>query len=125
MRSRILSPLIPLLAALAPLAAAQSAAAPAALPATASEAARSAAKSEQAMVALVARLKASYVFIGGGSGVLISADGLMITNHHVAGSSKHWAVRVGTKMYPAEVLGTDPYGDITLLKLDKAEHLPF
>ena len=74
---------------------------------------------------LAERLARAYVFIGGGSGVLISADGLMLTNHHVAGASRRWQVRVGTQLYQADVLGSDPRGDIMLLQLRAARDLPF
>ena len=89
-----------------------------------SPAVRSAMEAEQAVVNIIRKLVPSYVFIGGGSGVLISADGLMLTNHHVAHSSKRWRVRVGSKFYQADVLGSDPRGDITLLQLKDAQKLP-
>lgn len=73
----------------------------------------------------VQRMVPAYVFIGGGSGVLVSADGLMVTNHHVAESSKTWQVQLaGGKIYAADVLGHDPRGDLTLLKLRQAKDLP-
>src|SRR5271154_7171712 len=80
-------------------------------------------KTEQALAATIQRFEQAYVFIGGGSGVLISDDGLMLTNDHVAKSSKKWLVRNGTKNYKADVLGTDPGGDITLLKLQDARNM--
>ena len=65
------------------------------------------------------------MFIGGGSGVIVSPDGFMLTNDHVAGESKHWTVRVGTKLYDANIVGDDPVGDITLLKIEGAKDMPF
>jgi S1-C subfamily serine protease len=82
-------------------------------------------KTEQALSATIQRFEQAYVFIGGGSGVLISDDGLMLTNDHVAKSSKRWLVRNGTKNYTADVLGIDPGGDITLLKLKDAKNMPY
>src|SRR5689334_4753743 len=82
-------------------------------------------QSEQAMMATIAKLKQVYVFIGGGSGVLISADGLMLTNFHVAKDSQHWTVRVNSKFYDADTVGSDPRGDIVLLKLKDVKNLPF
>ena len=38
------------------------------------------------MRAFTARLLASYVFVGTGSGVVVSADGMVLTNHHVIDS---------------------------------------
>ncbi len=90
-----------------------------------SPAVRRAQELEKALVGTIKKSVGSYVFIGGGSGVLISADGLMLTNHHVVTETKHWNVRVGNKMYKADVLGSDPHGDITLLKLKDATALPF
>jgi S1-C subfamily serine protease len=73
----------------------------------------------------VQRMVPAYVFIGGGSGVLVSADGLLLTNHHVAESSKTWQVQLaGGKIYTADVLGHDPRGDLSLLKLRQAKDLP-
>jgi len=84
-----------------------------------------AAKLEQALSATIKRIVKTYVFIGGGSGVLISSDGMMLTNHHVAGSSKKWVVRVGEKQYQAHMLGTDPHGDISLLQLQNVKDMPY
>jgi len=98
----------------------------AATPATApAPVAEEAAKLEQALSATIKRVVKTYVFIGGGSGVLISSDGLMLTNHHVAGTSKKWSVRVGDKQYQAHMLGTDPRGDISLLQLQNVKELPY
>jgi S1-C subfamily serine protease len=80
---------------------------------------------ERVLVEAARRVAPAFVFIGGGSGVMISADGLMLTNHHVAGSSKNWQVRVGDKLHKARVLGVDPYGDIALLQLENAAKMPF
>ncbi|MCG3179886.1 MAG: hypothetical protein BIFFINMI_02236 [Phycisphaerae bacterium] len=68
-----------------------------------------------------------YVFIGGGSGAVISPDGLMITNNHVAGSAKTWKVKlVDGKTYVADLLGTAPETDLAVLKLRKApEPMPY
>ncbi|MBI3832630.1 MAG: trypsin-like peptidase domain-containing protein [Planctomycetes bacterium] len=100
-------------------------AARAAAPSAPSGAVAEARKIEQAWSETIQKIEPAYVFIGGGSGVLISADGLMLTNHHVAGSGKRWPVRVGTKTYTANVLGTDPRGDITLLQLQNVKDMPF
>ncbi|MCX7806100.1 MAG: trypsin-like peptidase domain-containing protein [Planctomycetota bacterium] len=80
---------------------------------------------QRALGALIEKLSRSFVFIGGGSGVLISPDGWFLTNHHVAGSSKRWMVRVGGRLYKAELAGTDPRGDVALLKIEGASGMPF
>ena len=45
--------------------------------------------------ATIKKFVPAYVFIGGGSGVVISPDGLMVTNDHVATMAKKWPVRIG------------------------------
>ncbi|MBI4833941.1 MAG: trypsin-like peptidase domain-containing protein [Planctomycetes bacterium] len=70
----------------------------------------------------------SYVFIGGGSGVIISADGYVLTNYHVIEKSKADKLEAYTangKSYEAKIIGYDPRGDIALLKLNAKEDLPY
>jgi serine protease Do len=62
---------------------------------------------------------------GLGSGFIISPDGYILTNDHVAGNAKEITVTLTNgKKYPAEMIGTDLVSDISLLKI-KAEGLPF
>ncbi len=62
---------------------------------------------------------------GLGSGFLISDDGYIITNDHVAGNAtKIIVTMVGGKQYDAKIIGTDPTSDIALLKIDGSK-LPF
>lgn len=62
---------------------------------------------------------------GMGSGVIISADGYIVTNNHVIkGSDKIEVVLNNQKSYIAELIGTDPNTDVALLKID-ADNLPF
>lgn len=64
--------------------------------------------------------------IGGGSGFLVSADGLIVTNKHVvADESASYTVFTndGTK-YEAEVIARDPANDIAVIKI-KGSNLPF
>ena len=56
---------------------------------------------------------------GGGSGVLISADGYAITNYHVTsgcGTFMKCGLSDG-KLYDAVIVGIDPTGDIALIQL--------
>jgi serine protease Do len=62
---------------------------------------------------------------GLGSGVIISADGLILTNNHVAEAGDDIKVRIGDhgQQYKAKVVGNDPSSDVALLKID-AKNLP-
>lgn len=84
---------------------------------------------EAARIAVIDKVSKTFVAIGGGSGVIISEDGLILTNHHVAGSrpvGSTWIVtRPGGVFERAKILGTDPRGDITLLKMEKDGPYPF
>jgi len=79
---------------------------------------------------LCVRVRPAFVFIGGGSGVIIRPDGLMLTNDHVIGRKRSFTVRIGDgRSFKAKVLGTDPVGDLAALKLEvpegqKVPHLP-
>ena len=60
----------------------------------------------------------------GGSGVIISDDGYIVTNNHVVENSTKLRVKLndGT-VYDAKIIGTDPTTDIALIKVE-AEGLP-
>ncbi len=61
-----------------------------------------------------------------GSGFIISPDGYVVTNEHVAGDSKSVrCVLYSKEEVDAKVVGVDPYTDIAVLKLEtKSENLP-
>lgn len=60
-----------------------------------------------------------------GSGFIISADGYIVTNDHVAGNATEIVVTLTNgKHYNAKVIGTDAAGDICLLKID-GKNLPY
>jgi serine protease Do len=61
-----------------------------------------------------------------GSGFIISADGLIVTNNHVVKNAKTVSVTLtdGTVL-PAKVIGTDPRTDIAVLKVSASHPLPF
>ena len=62
---------------------------------------------------------------GLGSGFIISPDGYIVTNDHVAGNATEITVTMTDgKHYKANVVGTDPVTDICLLKVD-ASDLPY
>ncbi|HET7219646.1 MAG TPA: PDZ domain-containing protein [Vicinamibacterales bacterium] len=53
-----------------------------------------------------------------GSGTIITADGHVITNHHVAGRTRAITCTLASREeIPAELVGTDPLSDIAILKL--------
>ncbi len=56
---------------------------------------------------------------GTGSGAIISADGYIVTNHHVAGRGSRITIRMSDREeLPATLVGTDPLSDLTVLKFD-------
>lgn len=64
--------------------------------------------------------------MGTGSGVIINADGYIITNNHVINNSDELSVTLNNnKTYKAEIVGSDPKTDIALLKIKADEDLPF
>ena len=63
--------------------------------------------------------------IATGSGVIISADGYVVTNNHVVQNANRLEVTLNDKRtYEATVIGTDPTTDLALVKID-GEDLPF
>lgn len=54
-----------------------------------------------------------------GSGFIIDAKGIVVTNNHVIQGAEDILVRVdGDKEYKAKVIGTDPLSDIAVLKIE-------
>ena len=61
-----------------------------------------------------------------GSGVVITPEGHVITNHHVAGHAKQLKCTFANKEeIEAELVGTDPLTDIAVIKLQPAEQRTF
>jgi serine protease Do len=53
-----------------------------------------------------------------GSGVIISPDGYVVTNHHVAGKARWLSCTLANREeVSAKLIGTDPLSDIALIKL--------
>ncbi len=63
--------------------------------------------------------------IGGGSGFIVSSDGLIVTNKHVVADkdASYTVLTNDGKKYNAKVLARDPLKDIAILKI-KAKNLP-
>ncbi|CAN5377823.1 hypothetical protein BH11ARM1_BH11ARM1_08900 [soil metagenome] len=56
---------------------------------------------------------------GTGSGVILSADGVIITNNHVVADAEQVKVRLPDhRTFVAKVLGTDPRADLAVIKID-------
>ncbi len=66
-----------------------------------------------------------YYGAGAGTGMIISSDGLMLTNYHVVSGSEDVQITVSDtgKTYTAHVLGHDATHDIALLQIDDAKDL--
>ncbi len=88
---------------------------------------------ERRRVQTIARIAPSVVCVmppggqGGGSGVLVSADGYAISNYHVTSGCGNF-MKCGLndgKLYDAVIVGVDPTGDIALIKLLGREDFPF
>ncbi|HEY0136824.1 MAG TPA: trypsin-like peptidase domain-containing protein [Nannocystis sp.] len=61
---------------------------------------------------------------GMGSGVILSSDGLVVTNHHVVDDAEKLEVKLADgRMFNAKVLGSDPLTDIALIQLEGAKGL--
>lgn len=62
---------------------------------------------------------------GMGSGVIITPDGYIVTNHHVIkGASEVEITLNNNKTYTADIVGSSPENDVALLKID-AENLDY
>jgi len=62
---------------------------------------------------------------GGGSGFVVRADGLIVTNYHVVEDADEVTVRLQGREYAAKVVGTDPPTDLALLKVDVGHDLEY
>ncbi len=63
---------------------------------------------------------------GSGSGVIITANGYILTNNHVVTNAKKHGIKVqlsDTREYKAKLIGTDKYTDLAVIKID-ADNLP-
>jgi serine protease Do len=62
---------------------------------------------------------------GSGSGVIINADGHLLTNNHVVDGAKEVTVTLANQqVYPARVVGRDAKTDLAVLKIDAKQALP-
>ncbi len=64
--------------------------------------------------------------LSSGSGVIISAEGYIVTNQHVIERSNQIEITLGDKRnYSAKVVGEDEASDLALLKITTPDKLPF
>ncbi len=88
----------------------------------------------QAVTGIIDRVGASVVRIdirrngkpaGSGSGVIVSPDGLVLTNSHVVQGAKQAKVTtLDGRSLSGRVLGDDPDTDLALIRIDEDTHLP-
>lgn len=70
-------------------------------------------------------LRGGAIGASSGSGVILSADGYIVTNNHVVEDADEYYVTLSDKReFEAELVGTDPSTDLALLKIE-AEDLPY
>jgi S1-C subfamily serine protease len=62
---------------------------------------------------------------GAGSGVVVTADGVLLTSAHVvAGTDRATAIFVDGREVPARVVGRDPLSDLAVIRADDGEFRP-
>lgn len=88
-------------------------------------------KVSDSVVSIVLKSQATNIFgqtyetSGAGTGFIITSDGLILTNKHVASdtSAEYTVVTNDGKTYDAKVQSQDPFNDLAVLKID-ARNLP-
>jgi serine protease Do len=66
-----------------------------------------------------------YKQTGMGSGLIISKDGYILTNHHVVGEADKIVVRLKDgREFNAKIIGSDPRSDVALIQINEGENLP-
>ena len=57
--------------------------------------------------------------VSSGSGVIFTSDGYIITNNHVVQSAERIEVTYNKRVYPAELIGTDPSSDLAVIRIQE------
>ncbi|HTF19098.1 MAG TPA: trypsin-like peptidase domain-containing protein [Chryseolinea sp.] len=57
--------------------------------------------------------------VSSGSGVIFTTDGYIITNNHVIESAERIEVLYNKRVYPAELIGTNPSTDLAVIKISE------
>jgi serine protease Do len=58
--------------------------------------------------------------VSSGSGVIFSSDGYIVTNNHVVQSAEKIEVNYNKRVYPAQLIGTDPSSDLAVIKINES-----
>lgn len=58
--------------------------------------------------------------VSSGSGVIFTPDGYIITNNHVIESAERIEVLYNKRVYPAELIGTNPSTDLAVIKISES-----
>ncbi|MEC9092438.1 MAG: trypsin-like peptidase domain-containing protein, partial [Planctomycetota bacterium] len=88
---------------------------------------------EKARIDAIKKVMGSVVSIygeirgGGGSGVIFDPSGLALTNHHVVAGAgvSGWGGIADGKLYKWRLVGTDPGGDVAIIKLEGRQDFPY
>jgi S1-C subfamily serine protease len=77
---------------------------------------------------LVKKLAPSVVSVNSrmtrGTGVVLTAEGYIVTCNHVLGRSADVRIGQGEKSFQAKLVGSDPYSDVALLKSEEGKFQP-
>lgn len=57
--------------------------------------------------------------VSSGSGVIFTDDGYIMTNNHVVETAERIEVNYNKRVYPAELIGTDPSTDLAVIKISE------
>lgn len=77
-----------------------------------------------AVVNITSRVRSGGFPVSGGSGVIISSDGFIVTNNHVVEGGGSLEVTLSdNRRFDAKILGVDPTTDLALIKI-KGRNLP-
>jgi serine protease Do len=83
------------------------------------------AKPAVVLIRAVRERKSKEPVVKGGSGVIISEDGYIVTNNHVIDEANQIQITLDdNRRYTAELIGNDPKTDLALLKIE-ANSLPY